>query len=745
MADEVTRELTGANSLQQNTPVPERSPIENKPELPFDLEMASKLDVTPQVMARLSPKPPRPPRSEKRLSPSLSASPSLNTPQRAYSFAAPNPLAAFEDADENAPKSCMHSPKLNARHCSLYTSPRPPSFGSTRPRSFVRERARSLPQSPSASPARTSNEEADISYTPSKSDAIAQAIALGECDQAREDYERDRRLSSLFKGLGIHHLPSSPSPQASNSPTKRAEDPSANLVIYDPEHVTSPETFFEIRKRDTDRWRFGYADSLGITQQHRQFASSWKGRTQLCQQTQMHAQLEEADYVIDGDEHSTARIPVRAENDGPMKSQLPNDSDRLSVYNKEPAIKNHDGPIKSQLHHNDSDRLSVSTHLSMSHDASQRMSSGMQGSVLESVLSTLEQRQSSSLGHPDQRASFGITDSVLASILASDSFCLPSGMRLSMEQIRSRLSADTVNAAHLSGVKQPLHPQVLQRLSGITQRSEDDSPIDIGKSNIENPHKLSNRAWSQESASPAAYELMGNSRTIAWAGLGDDLLTFSTGGGTADVAELTVGSIYSDESVCQPAFNDDCATVVDFCANLPSPQGTTGNLAPLSPSSPQVQVIDDTEPSLLHTSQIHAQTNDPQVPPIPPNVGNKRTLSSNYFHRFTGGFSGSAPRPPRSGRMRMPSFFGGLGSRMPMPSSDSDSLPSSRAASPNSSIASPLLQNPPSRQRALTGPTQLIDIAKLVTNSPSFSHLPALSPNLQQMGQSPCGLPTCRA
>ena len=687
LADEVTKELASPTFSERQDQVFEgiHSTLQT-PKLSPALALPSNVDSVSQASSLLSvkQKPPRPPRSERR----LSFSP--NAPQTVHAGAADS-AAAFEDADENV--TVVTGPLLKPvsksdLSMSCNTPNRLSSLSSTRPKSLRRERALSLPPSPAASPILDPSTDAERSISFLGPDEIAQVLAVEEFDQAREDYERDRRLSSLFKGLGIHNLES----QSSQTPCGVVRQDQMGIKDLNLNGDECPRPSKRAHKVGRNSWRRECPDSpkrVGQSPGTRTSHDSLSTRTLPAESR-----------------------PIRERQNDKLPSTAVLGISRSAKYLASPTPDYHDMTHTSLKSHAERREASLVTWESLSANDSP----------------TLDQLHHNSFQLSDQRASLGITDSVLASILASESFCLPSGLRLSMEQISARLNLDVGNAARFSLEKRQLHSSLLPQpkrtvssdaRAGIDSISLDYAvPLHSQVSEVANVLTVSGIEGNRRHAEEGPYVWQPNS---------EDILLRESGLEETDTEEAAFGTVYP--SLSQSALYDACALGSETSGNPEGDFSKAVSSSPLAPETPQLQTLHPPEPSpfpfpddnQLQRPELHDQGRASSV-------GRKRSLSLK-FQRLTGSVGGAAARPPRSVRRRLPSFFGGSANKVPSSPSILDTLSISRAASPSLSIAA---FNPPlqqSRPRAYTGPAQLLDIANAVTNTPGF---PQLSPTQQQ-------------
>lgn len=694
-------------------------PLPGDPATPAASLKSSQLlspDASVQVSSTRARPPPRPPRSALR----VSASPVTTQQPRPE----PRPLhetqsyipVAFEDAEEQDAPAQLQAP---------FELPERPSQASTRQKQKRRTSLNGIttalvlrPQ-----PVSLSTGVADVSHNLT---ANFEDIVTDLPDPVIENYERDRRLSSLLKGLGIQGLSiRPPSPILTepihyypSSPSEAAEQ---HQILPEPPEVDSPEVTFD--------FTIPAASPIDVTE----LASADEGE-------------------LDDWGSAYPDSPDRS-----LRATAPSHAD---------------------------------TSLSPSRKSStRRQRSASAGSFSRSRLRTNSQggkrSRTASLygGSPgthssaDTRASLGITDSVLASILASDSFYLPNGTRLSVHELAARLSVDQAQLRRSLTSQLALPPQspgpgssVMTASSASRQSSmQYFRPLSTnGSRSSWQPETPATQYFEDSPVLPDALAIRGDAATE-----GSDYdynnacrtdADLEEGGTTAwnePKEPHSPGSFVKGmEDILQPPGPVDASSLASEAA---AESQTAGHDHPLS-----MQPLFRTQDSRINLEEQNSIRDLRPTQPIlctkasqatlAPTSASKsiasdnrrmRTLSVNAFQKLSSTFSGTS----RSGkaRKRLPSFFGGGGSTPSLErgiesianramSSDTVSLaPSSiRAPSPTSTQDTRVTQEvPPSsaivhmgRPRAMTGPSRpprppsLHDIALAVTGSPSLSPLP---------------------
>ena len=730
MAAEITRELAGRSGGTSQPAVhaisnSERTP--RTPQIPFEagrgpqqqqlqLQHAPSSTSAPPRgpgQASLPSKPPRPPRSERRTTHSPGAPlPAQQAPSRDHTLGQASaiaqssykqdarslPAGAFDDAPEPDPQHRPQSTRRNRRPSAA--SPALPHLsqyyqGDINQVASIITHDLSRSHHPSASPLVRSlrNDPADLSVNKT---ATFEDIVPDAPDPSQDDFERDRRLSSLLKGLGIPGLDSD-SPYARRDSVPTALRESLVQLKEDREDQTSAAQPVEGKK--------------SFLVEPAQVAAS------ACDQVAGAGEQDDWGSCYPDSPKRERRQSVTASmahRSQPPTSPAPRHSHQHHPPFPDQALQDSRGLVFDQTH----PARSAGRQRSKS-------SGGTRAALRTDSLAAMQQpvlppARWSGYASLDPRASFGVTDSVLASILASDSFCLPSGMRMSTDQLAARLSVD----------RHALRASIQQRLSV--------PPLSPGSPFLTSSVGSSRVSSMQYSAVPLS---TGDSRQ-SWGPDTPDTQYFGDHG-YGEEADYRFGETYkpdprNGQSTQQP---ETSLRFESYTSGQPEPY-------PQQHFDPNdlrhlevVRALEEAE----QREAVESQAQPAEIPiasSAPEKTPEKRTraLSISAFQRLSSSFSGSTSKS--KGRKRLPSFFGGGKDKPATPavSRIESGTTASRAASPVPSVLQPVpkVAGTPStgRKRALTGPACLIDIANAVTGSPDFSQAPSSSyhPTLQQSG-----------
>jgi len=511
-------------------------------------------------------------------------------------------------------------------------------------------------------------------------------------DHAREDYERNRRLSSLLKGLGIHTKISSPEMDAYMEPQdelggERDEDDdhdeeelwqpvasSSDLVdMYSEAEEDEEESImltgdsFETAEEGTEIWAHGKLD-LVSKHRHSRESMDYDAPSQQCS-----AGEEDVSEDEDGD---------RSENDEDIeesedKSWYADDSQ--SKYSLRQSYDDKPQPLPPEI--------------------------------------TLEDVRRSII---EQRASLGITDSVLAGILATDSFCMPDGVRLSIEQIAARLSMEKQKRAseNFSRSRRTTSGHTLsslpyaarERYRSMTSETSAPSPKFWLKERF--PSYLSENTVEVVQETEGGYDE-------------DDLPPLPTQ--EAELPQKSAESASKPSSTAEPSWRNSALSISEALALRPLP--------------------------------LELPSEDETSKPVESIPARKRTRSVSAFQRLSSTFTGSSNKPKT--RKRLPSFLSGFvgsgkGTSSSAATSTAAAVSPKAAANPAAAQTTEQpsqttsLEPPLNHKRASTGPPRLVDIANEVTNTPNVPSRdrpasPAGSTSSKTIGQLPGSTETWRS
>lgn len=697
-----------AASQAHETQPPQRSPLLSP----------NPTQATPQPSPTQSIKPPRPPKSSRRLS--ASPSPISPVPPTPPPKAEANPEAehpkkinadecayasVFDDADEEEPEQCVPTPSQRRESYSRRTS-----MSSTRPsrgrkdRSFSnssrnpsqpgRHNTPMTPHTP-ATPATpqippehvpqasstrltTTPQQTPVAPVVDESPSDAKILISQFDDHAREDYERNRRLSSLLKGLGIQTRAKSPEP--------RYDMDFEEEEVWEP--VASSSSVVDMYSETEEEGESGKEEEESVVLTGDSFETAPEEGTEVW----AHGRLD----VKAQDRHSADSLPYEMQ-----EQDYSGDEDDKFKDEKE------DVDCEDDLE--DIDEKSWYEEDSRSIHNRRRWSYSEKPQPLPPEL-TLEDVRKSLV---EQRASLGITDSVLAGILATESFCMPDGVRLSLEQIASRLSMDRQRreSENFSRSRRTTSGHTLSSLPYAARE------------------RLRSMASENSATSPKPWL---NRRFSTYRSEGDiEILQEPEGGyDEEDLPPLPVQEL-------EPS----APTEVEEKDKKVDPSWRHSNLS-------------TSEALALRPLPLELPSEDEASRPVENIPARKRTRSISAFQRLSSTFTGSSNKP--KSRKRLPSFFGGFGSSnkssaknsttSPVVSQPSPTMPISPAQSTKPSTLEP----PPNRKRASTGPPRLVDIANEVTNTPDPSlpqrpASPADSTRSRTMGQLPGSTETWRS
>lgn len=703
---------------RQQQEAPQRSPL-----LTPDMAMQSPHHSQPSPTQNT--KPPRPPKSSRRLSATPSPvtpappAPSPRTESEPEREPQPRPqeskaeenecayASVFDDADEDDTEEV--APPIQPVKSDSYS--RRTSMSSTRPSRDRRERSYSnssrhqpksvhhnassrashsptTPATPKIPPehalqAETRNitPQASTSLVLEESPSEAKTLISQYDDHAREDYERNRRLSSLLKGLGIQTRAKSPEMEAQ---MELEEDEEAELwrpvasnsnigELYDESDVDEQEQEEESVMLTGDSFQTAPDDEEGV--------EVW-GHETLMQEAQ----------------HRNLNGSLDSESISHDESQDYGDEDS-------------DGSQSNQEYDHDYDANDKSWYEEVSHRPrhSLRRSHSNKPQPLPPEYTIDEVRRSII----EQRASLGITDSVLAGILATDSFCMPDGIRMNIEQIAARLSMDKSRASDGS------FRRTRRTTSGHTNSSLPyagrDRYLSVASSTELPLSATGRRTWEQEAFPPH---------------LSDNAV---------EVIQEPEGG-YAEEDLPPLPAQD-----AEVPAPTPSPRPAA---TPVDPTWRQSN-LSMSEAIALRPLPLELPSEDEASKPVENIPARKRTRSVSAFQRLSSTFSGTSNKT--KSRKRLPSFlsgFVGSSKSSTQETSTKKAITSpipSRPAKAAEKSPQPSLQPPSNHKRASTGPPRLVDIANEVTNTPDPANIvvpkspasPAESSRSKTMGQLP--------
>lgn len=684
--------------LQQHQPQPhEKQGLQQKPSQQSLLQApdspAQPSPLQPQPSPTQSMKPPRPPKSSRR----LSATPSPITP------VPPTPPPKAEEASLSSRKDDKECPyasvfddadEEDAEDPRLAPTPPPApepysrrtSMSSTRPSRGRREGSFSTsskhqtkqahhntprtphtpatPITPQIPPEHTLQPEPrDITPQAQSSSNLvfdespseAKTLISQFDDHAKEDYERNRRLSSLLKGLGIQTRAYSPEIQSTPIELEEKEiwqpvASSSNLVeLYDDalndeadegdESVMLTGDSFQtaLEEEGTEIW--GAGNLAAREQSHRSEAS-------------LDSHDEDDDMSHDGSHEEY----LQDYEDGQSEHGYGSETDEKSWYDDDSRRARH----------------------------SLRQSYPGKPKPLPPEF-TLEDVRRSII---EQRASLGITDSVLAGILAGDSFCMPDGARMSMEQLAARLSMEKSKRRSSGSFRRARRTTSGHTNSSLPYATRDRYLSVASDADIQMATR-GRRSWEQEKFPQYLSE-----NAV-------EVISEPDGG----YAEEDLPPLPSPEPEQQPS-------------SSPRPKATAAE-----PSWRQSQ-LSMSEALALRPLPLELPSEDESSKPVENIPQRKRTRSVSAFQRLSSTFTGSANKT--KSRKRLPSFLSGFVSSSKNASQETAAKQqaTAKATSPQpselpvESKTSSSLQPPPERKRSSTGPPRLVDIANGVINSP---------------------------
>lgn len=682
-------------------------------------------DSSAQPSPTQSIKPPRPPKSSRRLSASpspASPAPSSSAPKQEVHAQSTGRTrtsecayaSVFDDADEDdepEPPSPAPPPvqESYSRRTSM-SSTRPNrtrgeqsfSNSSRRPSKPAQHNTPMTPHTPAtpATPqipsehAHQSVPRAQETTTPQQQ--LSTAITLDESpseakllisqfdDHSREDYERNRRLSSLLKGLGIQTRSASPELDArmetdEEGYEQEGEDeeevwqpiPSSSSVVdmyseaEDDEEgesiMLTGDSFETAPEEGTEIWTLGEIRSSRNTHGSRE-SMEYEVPSQDCSEEEDisdEEEIHESDQEEELDDHSHE------------KSWYIDDS--RSKYSLRQSYGDKPQPLPPEFSIDD---------------------------VRRSII--------------EQRASLGISDSVLAGILATDSFCMPDGVRLSIEQIAARLSIDRQKRGSEN------FNRSRRTTSGHTLSSLPYAGRERYRSVTSEASAHSPKFWLKERIPSYLSE------------------------NTVEVVQEPAGGYDEADLPPLPTHEAEIAPSQAESTTTPSQPSPSWRNSALSMS----------EALALRPLPLELPSEDEASKPVENIPVRKRTRSVSAFQRLSSTFTGSSNNKPKS-RKRLPSFLSGF-----VGSNKSTTLSATTAAStpsPATSITSvqppktTSLEPPRNHKRASTGPPRLVDIANEVTNTPQLVQnsqqraSPSESARSTPMGQLPGSTDTWRS
>lgn len=670
-------------SDQQQHASPLGGPVttERRPFLSPDVETGSPatLDWASPVS---SPRPPRPPKSAKRLSASPSpVTPTPPTPPPKTIYIPPpttemEPISpnadcpcAFDDADEEE-VSCAQIPRQSLGYS------RRLSASSTRPGRLRKERRISVgsrqtsrvhttpktPQTPvtpidtqiewrqadgiCATTSTVRSQPIDLQSSPSPASELIQQFD----DHTLEDFERNRRLSSLLKGLGIHSEPELPEAGPSHyldSPVHSSTAPPSSSLSYTGAQRGSDgspgasQVQVSVAPLSSDSFQTASESSLRI----------WEGEG-------YQSFRPEEPYDTDSLENTlSSTLDTRASNPG--NSADPHLQDQAAKLQSEAAIE----------------------------DLRWRQSHLPEPLPPETDIDTIRRSLI------DQRASLGITDSVLASILAADSFYMPHGARLSMEQIAARLSMEQRARRSRSGSVQRSSTR-----GSLNSNSHRSAATSTGGAT----GRFSSNGMKDAVDIPAEAPLS----AVRSPSIADEQNSLPQLGALSNIDQSTA------EDNVEVVNIEDATDALESEDALPRSQSREGK------ASWRQSTLSVSEALALRPLPLELP--EPEIE-NPRNVSRRRTRSSNAFQRLSNTFSGSSSKA-RPSRKRLSSFLSvlaGGNKSVPQGHLDSKHAIPTRDDSPEHSISPHLPAmpvKPGRRKRAMTGPAKLRSIVNTMTN-----------------------------
>lgn len=604
-------------------------------------------------------------------------------PVKSESYSRRTSMSSTRPSRERRERSFSTSSKHQSRQPMTPSSPNPPATPKLPPEHVLQAEAKNI----------TPQAQASSNLILDESPSEAKTLISQYDDSAREDYERNRRLSSLLKGLGIQTKTKSPEmdapmelPEEEGDNDEELWRPVASISnsVSGYEHDDDDDRFDEEEEQESvmltgdsfqtaleeDGVEIWGQETLGRDVSRRDSASSFASESASREASQDYSEQEE-------EESQGSESDPDLDQDIDDKSWYEEDSHR-SRHSLRRSYSEKPQPLPPEY--------------------------------------TLDEVRRSII---EQRASLGITDSVLAGILATDSFCMHDGIRMSIEQIAARLS--------------------MEKSTKSTGSSRRTRRTTSGHTNSSLPYTGRDRYLSVASSTDLSHTVNGRR---SWE---HETFPSHLSDKAVEVVQEPEGG-YTEEEL-PPLPPQDAEPL------MPTPT------KPVDPTWRQSN-LSMAEAIALRPLPLELPSEDEASKPVEDISARKRTRSVSAFQRLSSTFTGSSNKT--KSRKRLPSFLSGFvgSSKTSNPAQDvtTKKVTATSPATPVPPMSvetspQPSLQPPPERKRASTGPIRLVDIANEVTNTPGPAKelraptpsSPAESTKSKPMGHNPASADTWRS